>query len=108
MLYDVSMKQIPPVCTLTKNESGDNLKYLRSILTSDGKCDCEIKLRIVVRSKKALHKKRFILTCANITISARHNFLLSAVVRLTMQNAWRGENVVSERNVEKMVRHNDE
>ena len=74
----VSKKQSPQTCTL--KVSGIDMKhvekfnFLGSLLTSDGKSDCEIKRRIAL-SNEAFNKKRSILTSSNITMSARQRIL---------------------------------
>jgi len=42
-------------------ENVQSFKYLRSILTNDGRCTCEIKCRIAM-AKAALNKKRALFT----------------------------------------------
>jgi hypothetical protein len=42
-------------------ENAESFKYLRSILTNDGRCTCEIKCRIAM-AKAALNKKRTLFT----------------------------------------------
>ena len=74
----VSKKPDPPPCTLTAN--GENIKqvrkfnYLGSLLTSDGKCDSEIRRRIAL-SREAFSKKKSVLTSSKIGLVTRQRIL---------------------------------
>ena len=57
-----------------RNKHVEKFNYLGSLLTSDGKSDCEIKRRIEL-SKEAFNKKRSVLTSSNITMSTRQRIL---------------------------------
>ena len=74
----VSKKQSPPTCTLTASgieiKHVEKFNYLGSLLTSDGKSDCEIKRRTAL-SKEAFNKKRSVLSSSNITMSTRQRIL---------------------------------
>ena len=49
------------ITSIAQLENVESFKYLRSILTNDGRCTCEIKCRIAM-AKAAFNKKRTLFT----------------------------------------------
>ena len=70
----VSRKTPNPTCNIKINDTTlkqvQHFKYLGTIISSDGKCQTEVKNRIS-QAKTTFHKMKHILTNANLSVETR-------------------------------------